>query len=96
MWVHRNRIDKETVCTEEAPAAAASYKVEYYKNNNSIGIKTPLGNKKKQILSFGGKKSEKTEAELREIAKRVVKLLCEGTPIAEAKQKGNELSGVLR
>ena len=79
------------------PAPAASivsddYGIMYYKNGHSIGIRRKFGDKA-QILSFGGVNARnKSEAQLRDIAKQIVDDLHEGVSIGVCKQKGQKLA----
>ena len=77
-----------------APLAAAKddYAILWYKNSKCCGIKAKFG-MKTQVLSFGGKKSLKTEQEMRDFAQTVlVPDLHAGATIAETKQKGMDFA----
>ena len=77
-----------------APLAEAKddYAILWYKNSKCCGIRAKFGIKT-QVLSFGGKKSLKTEQEMRDFAQTVlVPDLHAGATIAETKQKGMDFA----
>ena len=78
-----------------APAPDAQerddYRVEWYKKGTTIGIRAKFG-KKNQVLSFGGTWVTKSEAQMKEIAKGIIKDLHGGMSYADAKAKGNRLA----
>jgi hypothetical protein len=51
--------------------AGSRYGIMYYKNSNAIGVRQKFG-EKRQILSFGGKKSNLSESSLRSWGDSVV------------------------
>ncbi len=82
----------EDVAEAAPPAAARDYAILYYKSNNSIGIRAKFG-EKNQLFSFGGKRAEKSQAQLREIAKEVVDLLKTGASSEAARTRARQLAG---
>ena len=77
-----------------APLAAAKddYTISWQKRTKCCGIRFKFG-MKTQVLSFGGKKSLKTEQEMRDFAQTVlVPDLHAGATIAETKQKGMDFA----
>ena len=62
---------------------------------NTIGIREKFG-LKKQVLSFGGTRCTKSEAEMRAIAKILVDDLNKGESMQTCKAKGNMLAGVAK
>ena len=62
---------------------------------NTIGIREKFG-QKKQVLSFGGTRCTKSEAEMRAIAKILVDDLNKGESMQTCKDKGNMLAGVAK
>jgi hypothetical protein len=77
---------------EAAPPAAARYAILYYKNDNTIGIRAKFG-AKNQLFSFGGKRSGKSQEQLREIAKEVLDLLETGASSEAARTRARQLAG---
>lgn len=76
----------------EAPAAHEAvakddYSVMWYKHSKSIGIREKFVIKS-QVVSFGGKKSLKTEQQMRDYAKLLVADLNAGVSVAETRKKG--------
>ena len=76
----------------EAPAAHEAvakddYSVMWYKNGRWIGIREKFG-MKSQVVSYGGKKSLRTEKELRDYAKVLVADLNAGEGVAATRRKG--------
>ena len=72
-----------------APAAAAKndYSVMWYKRDMTCAIRARFG-MKGQLLSFGGKRSPKTEQEMRDFAAILVADLHAGVSVADCIQKG--------
>jgi len=83
------------VVATEPPAAGAKddYGIMYYKNN-SIGLRAKFG-AKSQVLSFGGMRCTRTEAQMRQIAQKIIADLHAGMNYAAAKRKGNLLAGMV-
>ena len=76
-----------------APAAAAKndYSVMWYKRDLTCAIRAKFGTKG-QLLSFGGKRSPKTEKELRDFAAILVADLHAGVSVADCKKKGKDFA----
>ena len=69
---------------QEKDTQISGHLINYYKSNNSIGIKIKATGQ--QIFSSGGKKCKWSEKELRTLAAEAVKLLDGGETKANAQQ----------
>lgn len=79
---------------EDQPAKEplSKYRIEFYRKDNLCSVRR-AGNKGGQVFSFGGKSSKKSEADLRTIAKEVIKKM-DGGLLSEtdAKESARKLA----